>query len=246
MTVIPLDRLGALVVLALTDSLSVGTLLVPVWLLTVPGRIRAHRVLIYLSAVLTAYVAIGVALLAGGRTVLDRATGILDTPGFSVAQFVVGAALFISSFAFDTKAARVRAAARAQSGTGRLLRWRDRAMADQHSTGPLIVLGFGAVLIEVASMLPYIAATGIIASHTSTWVAGFVALVAYCVVMVAPAVVLTVARVTAKGLVEAPLRRLERWLTLNARTSTLWIIGIAGFFLAATAVQNLGWTQSSP
>ncbi|OZF26165.1 hypothetical protein [Rhodococcus sp. 14-2483-1-2] len=183
MTVIPLDQLGALVVLALTDSLSVGTLLVPVWLLTVPGRIRAHRVLLYLTAVLTTYVAIGVALLAGGRTVFDRATGILATPGFSVAQFVVGVALFISSFAFDTKAARARAAARTQSGTGRLPRWRDRAMADQHSTG-------------------------VIASHTTTWIASFVALVAYCVVMVVPAVVLTVARVTAKGLVEAPLRRL--------------------------------------
>ncbi len=59
--------------------------------------------------------------------------------------------------------------------------------------------------------------------------------------MIAPALVLTAARLLARSLVEAPLQRLDNWLTMNARSTTLWIIGIAGFFLAATAAQDLGW-----
>ncbi|MBM4706275.1 hypothetical protein GS455_22060 [Rhodococcus hoagii] len=82
-------------------------------------------------------------------------------------------------------------------------------------------------------MLPYLVATGTIADQTPGWSTALLVLAGYCLVMVAPALVLT-----ADG--SWPLRRrgtlkrLDTWLTRNARTTTLWIIGIAGFFLAAT------------
>lgn len=40
-----------LLVLALVDSLSIGTLLIPLFLLVAPGRVRAGRVLLYLATV---------------------------------------------------------------------------------------------------------------------------------------------------------------------------------------------------
>lgn len=237
---LPAESTGALLLLALTDSLSFGTLLVPVWLLMAPGRMRARRVLVYLGTVAFAYFAIGVVLMVGGRALLGSASGVLESTPALVLRLIVGVILLVLSFGLDTKAARAKAA---QPGRkpGRVHRWRERAVAGDGSTLAVVGLAASAVLVEVASMVPYVAATGIIITQTATWTAALVLLAGYCAVMVAPALLLTVARVTAHGLVEGPLRRLEGWLARNARSTTLWIIGIVGFFLAASAAGSLGW-----
>lgn len=233
------EAAGALAVLALTDSLSFGTLLVPIWLLMTPGRVRPHRILLYLGTVTAVYYGIGIALMAGGRFVIDGATGLLHTTAATAARLVVGAALLAASFALDTKAARARAAERAER-SGRLSRWRERAMGESAASA-LAGLAVAAALLEVASMLPYLVATGVIAEQTPGWPTALMVLAGYCLLMVAPALLLTAGRLVARSAVEMPLKRLDTWLTRNARSTTLWIIGVAGFFLAATALQDLGW-----
>lgn len=237
--VIPAESATALVLLALTDSLSFGTLLIPVWLLMTPGRMRPHRILLYLGAVAVVYYGIGIALMAGGRFLIDSTAGMLSTPAALIARLVAGALLLVASFALDTTAARARAAERAEQ-SGRLRRWRERAMTDSTAIS-LVGLAVAAVLVEVASMLPYLVATGIIAAQTPGSPTALLVLAVYCLVMIAPALVLTAGRLLARTVVEAPLQRLDAWLTRHARETTLWIIGIAGFFLAATALQDLGW-----
>lgn len=110
---IPIESAGALLLLALTDSLSFGTLLVPVWLLMAPGKMHPHRILLYLSTVAAVYYGIGIVLMAGGRALLEGATGLLDSPTALVARLAIGVALLILSFALDTKPAQARAAERA-------------------------------------------------------------------------------------------------------------------------------------
>lgn len=238
--IIPVESAGALLALALTDSLSFGTLLVPVWLLMAPGRLRPHRILLYLGTVTAAYFASGIVLMTGGRLILDSAADQLDSAPVLLVQLAAGASLLVLSFALDTKAARSRAAERSER-PNRLSRWRKRAMGEGGATVALMGLAVTAVLIEIASMLPYIAATGIITTQTSTWAAALLVLAGYCLVMITPALILMAGRLVARSLMEEPLRRLDAWLTRHARDTTLWIIGIAGFFLAATAVQSLGW-----
>lgn len=235
---IPVESAGALLVLALTDSLSFGTLLIPVWLLMTPGRLRTGRILIYLGTVAAAYYAIGIVLMAGGRFLLDDA-GLLNTRAALLAKLVIGAVLLTLSFALDTPAASRRADDRA-ARSGRIRRWRERAMHDGAATA-LAGLAAAAVVVEAASMLPYLVATGIIVTQTPGWAAAAAVLAGYCIVMVAPALALTAARIVAHAQVANPLARLDAWLTARARTTTLWIIGIAGFFLVATAVTDLGW-----
>ena len=46
-----LALLGPLVVLALVDSTSFGTLLIPIWLMLAPGRLKAGRILVFLATV---------------------------------------------------------------------------------------------------------------------------------------------------------------------------------------------------
>src|SRR5690606_33465234 len=229
---------GVLVVLALVDSTSFGTLLVPVWLLLAPGRLRAGRVLAYLATGAVAYLAVGVVVVLGAGAFLDRFGAALDSRAATIVQLLLGIGLFALSFRFDSKRAARRAARdgdpadgdpadgdperadRVPGGTGgepggagagpasgparpgRLARWRERALgieADAAGAGavrtrasvlPLLGLALGAVAVEVGTMLPYLAAIGIITTADVGWPASAGVLAAYCVVMVAPALLL--------------------------------------------------------
>jgi len=238
--IIPGEAAGALLLLALTDSLSFGTLLVPVWLLMAPGRMRPGRIALYLGTVAVAYFAVGIVLMTGGGLLLKNASGLLDSTPAQFLQLLLGVTLLVLSFALDTKAARARAAERgAQSG--RLRRWRDQAMGADSGAAALMGLAVSAVVVEIASMLPYLAATGIITTQTPDQPTALLVLALYCLVMIAPALALTAGRLFARRLVEKPLERLDAWLTRSARSTTLWIIGIVGFLLTVHAAKALGW-----
>ena len=281
---------GVLVVLALVDSTSFGTLLVPVWLLLAPGRLRAGRVLAYLVTVAVAYLAVGVVVMLGAGAFLDRFGDALDSRAATIVQLLLGIGLFALSFRFDSKRAARRAARdgdpadgdpadgdperadRVPGGTGgepggagagpasgparpgRLARWRERALgieADAAGAGavrtrasvlPLLGLALGAVAVEVGTMLPYLAAIGIITTSDVGWPASAGVLAAYCVVMVAPALLLLLGRLVAARAVDPLLRRLDAWLTRNATDMTGWVLGILGVLLALDAFGRLGWT----
>jgi hypothetical protein len=63
----------ALVGLALLDSTSFGTLLIPVWLLVTPGRIRAGRIITYLGTVTTFYFCVGILPYLAAVALIDSA-----------------------------------------------------------------------------------------------------------------------------------------------------------------------------
>jgi hypothetical protein len=238
-----------LAALALVDSLSIGTLLIPLFFLVTPGRVPAGRVLLYLATIAGFYLVVGLALTAGADTLLRDAAGLLETPGARWVQLVAGAALLAGSFLIDRKPRAAGAAAQADASAdaatnasarpGRLARWRDRAMSGG-SPAIVVSLALGAGLIELATMLPYLGAVGMITAAGLPVEAWVPVLAAYCAVMVAPALVLLAARVAAGRLVERPLRRLTGWLERNSAENTAWIVGIVGFLLARDAATQLG------
>lgn len=257
---------GVLVVLALIDSTSFGTLLVPVWLLLAPGRLRAGRVLAYLATVAGFYLVVGVVVMLGAGAFLDRFGAALDTRAATIVQLLLGIGLFALSFRFDGKRA-ARRRAESGGGPGRLSRWRERALGIEAAAGgrvgaatgptagaatgttsrrtsvlPLVGLALGAASIEVATMLPYLAAIGIITTSDVAWPASAGVLAAYCVVMVAPALLLLLGRLVAARAVDPLLRRLDAWLTKNAAEMTGWVLGVLGVLLALDAMGRLGWT----
>ncbi|TWH28358.1 Sap-like sulfolipid-1-addressing protein [Isoptericola variabilis J7] len=163
----------------------------------------------------------------------------LSTRGFAVAQLAVGAGLFAFSFTLDSKKARERAAA--GETPGRLRRWRERAVGTERGSAPALAgLALTMGLAEVATMLPYLAAIGLVSTAGLGRPEAAGLLVAYCVVMVLPALVLTAGRVVASRLVERPLRRIDAWLTRNAASATAWIVGVVGFLVARDALGRLG------
>ncbi|MFD6445040.1 GAP family protein, partial [Promicromonospora sp. NPDC060204] len=264
--------IGALAVLALIDSTSFGTLLIPVWLLMAPGRVRVGRMIVYLGSIAGFYALVGLAILLGAGALSDTLSSLSSARPFLIAQLLVGIGLFAWSFklepskerkAADAMAAEAvagRAAAVGDAATGeaaaasaarpgagvpaarpgRLSRWRERALGSESGGWTALAgLAVGAGLVEVASMLPYLAALGLIGTQGPGWPVSGLWVLGYCLVMIAPALVLTAARLFAARLVERPLRRLDGWLTRNAASTTAWVVGIVGFLVARDAIGRL-------
>lgn len=231
--VMDLAFVAPLALLALIDSTSFGTLLIPVLLLTMPGRIRVGRMLLYLATVAVFYLVVGMLLVLGVGAVWEPVTDFLDRPIGLGMLFVLGAGLLVGSFFIDSKRARARREAR---GGGRFSRWRERAIGTESgSPVGLMVLALGAAGLEVATMLPYLAAIGMITAAGFSLPATTATLAGYCVVMVLPALALLAVRVLAGSAVEGGLRRFGDWMAKHAASTTAWVVGIVGFLLARDA-----------
>ncbi|MGU3645120.1 GAP family protein [Microbacterium sp. C23T] len=258
-------------VLALLDGLSVGTLLVPIFLLLAPGRTPVGRVLLYLGTIATFYLAVGILFMLGLVNLVDVAQGFLSSPAGQIVRLVAGAALLLVAFLVGRGSARapgsgatgepVRvspvtglpvgvtapatvAAAPSETArsepSARLVRWRDRLLAPEASRGAVMAVAVGAGVVEVATMLPYLVAMGMLAEAPLGMPVRIAALAGYCAVMILPAVVLLVLRVVAAPVVERPLGRLAAWMERTGRENTAWILGIVGFLVARGAATELG------
>ncbi|MFE4001733.1 GAP family protein [Nocardioides sp. YIM B13467] len=229
----------ALAVLALIDSTSFGTLLIPVWLLMAPGRVRPGRILVYLGALAGFYALLGIGILLGGSAVADTLAGVSDSRPFLWGQLFVGVGLFALSFKLDPPGSG-KERTDASEPSGRLLRWRERAVASESgSASALAALAVLAGLVEAASMLPYLAAIGVIGTQGPDWPVSGLWVLGYCIVMIVPALLLTAARVFAAPLVARPLALLDGWLVKHAASATAWAVGIVGFLLARAALGPL-------
>ncbi|WP_182112983.1 MULTISPECIES: GAP family protein [unclassified Actinotalea] len=235
-----LPVLAGLAALALVDSTSFGTLLLPVWFLLTPGRVRVARLLVFLGTVVAFYFAVGLALLAGADVLLERGTEPLEGTAATTVQLVLGVGLLVGSFFLGPR----KGPDGERRPAGRVLRWRERVMtADGGAStyGSVAVLALTATLLELATMLPYLAATGLIAASGATPLEQGGVLAAYCLVMVLPALTLLALRLVAHRLVERPLARIGAWIERTGAETTAWVVGIVGFLLARDAAPRLPW-----
>lgn len=223
--------IGSLAVLALIDSTSFGTLLIPIWLLMHAGSVRSGRILIFLGTVAAFYFAIGVAVALGADAFLPQISRLLETRPVAWAQLITGVALFFWSFRMgrDTSA----------SGNGRMVRWRERALADTPGAGPVVGLALTAAAVEVTTMLPYLAAIGLLTTSALPAAQITLTMAGYCMLMIVPALVLLVARLAAGEHVTPLLTRMGDWIARG--NAPAWIVGIVGFLLARDAAFRLGF-----
>lgn len=236
-----LTALGGLALLALIDSTSFGTLGVPVWMLVQP-RVRAAAVLTYLAVIAAFYWLLGLALLGGAealRGVWDSVADVTGSRPFLWTQLVVGAGLFLGSFAFTRKRGEARRARRMGQPT-RMERWTSRAMGPDVSLRTVTTVALGAGVVEAASMLPYLAAIGLLTTAGVGFVGNAGLLAAYVVVMVVPALALLGLRFAAHRQVGPLLERVHAWLQRNKDEMLGWVLGIVGFLVVSDAVQRLG------
>jgi hypothetical protein len=229
--------LGGLVVLALIDSTSIGTLVIPIWLLLSADHPPVQRLLSYLVTIAFFYLLVGVVLVfvvdAGLQTFGDLA----NRPAVLWLQLIVGIGLFALCWRYDSARRRKR------GEPDRATRWRDRVLHDPASTPRLVRLALTAGALELLTMLPYLAAVGLLASAELLPVWYLPLLVGYCTVMVLPALVLVGLCVAAQDRLQVPLQRLDSFLSRHADSAIGWVMGIAGFLVARDAAVRLWWPQ---
>lgn len=217
-----LALLGSLAVLALIDSTSFGTLLIPIWLMMRPGDARPGRILLFLGTVAAFYFTLGVAIALGADAFLPQLGRLLDTRPASWAQLILGVALFFLSFRLDRK-----------HNPGRGGRWRERVLTGRNTAG----LALAAAAAEVTTMLPYLAAIGLLTNAELAPAPIAVLMAGYCLLMIVPALVLLAIRLASGDRITPLLKRVDDWM---ARSDALsWIVGIVAFLLAYDAAARL-------
>lgn len=89
-------------------------------------------------------------------------------------------------------------------------------------------------------MLPYLGAIGLLSAAGLSVGQGAAVLAGYCLVMIAPALLLLAARVVLHQRVSPALSRLEGWLSRNSREALAWVLFLLGLYLTGGALQALG------
>ncbi|MFD4668445.1 GAP family protein [Lentzea sp. NPDC058450] len=214
--------IAALAGLALLDSTSIGTLFIPIWLMLTPGRLKPSGFAVYLGTITVFYFGVGVLIVLGASRVIDH----LDGKVALWIQLVIGVLLFAVSFRFDGKK---------KADTGK---WQNRLNANG-SAVPLAGVAVLAGVVELATMLPYLGAIGMMSAADLN--AGQIGLLlaGYCLVMIVPALVLLGARLALREKVEPFLTRISTWFAEKGASTTGWILGIAGFLVTRDAVVRL-------
>ena len=228
--------LGALAVLALVDSTSTGTLVIPVAML-IHEQPRCSRICAYLVAIGVFYWGLGMAISSAGIRALTSSVWqeALESRTAYAVQLALGIALVAGSYLVDSKAQERRRARRGDR-PGLVQRMMASVLGPSARWGAVIGLALVAGGIEEASMLPYLAAIGILASQAPEPVVTAAILVAYVLVMVAPAIVLTALRMVVGERADALLERINAFIAKHSADSLAWVMGV---LLALSAVSAL-------
>lgn len=241
-----IELIAPLVLLALIDSTSFGTLLIPLCLMLVPGRPHPGRILLFLGTVAAFYLLLGIALLLGASTLLDALQETGNSQPLRVAQLVIGVGLMALGVFMEpwTKAGKERRLARraeklARSGPSLQMRMRERATDASAPVGAVIGLALIAGIIEAASMIPYLAAIGFLTTSELSLAGRGAVLFGYCLVMIVPALLLLAARLLLHDHVAPALKKLEAFLSRNANEAMAWVIFLVGLYLVGDSLGAL-------
>lgn len=213
----------SLVGLALLDSLSLGTLVIPVALAIRQQRVELRPQALYFITVCGAYFALGIVLLLGMDTLLDALTDILRTPPALWARLIIGIGL--AAFGILAKNPKKRTPEEIA----------DQPAPKSPSPWAVIALGLGAAAAEAATMIPYLAAIGIMGNMGSPWPVRLAILAGYCFIMIVPALILLTAIAIWGPRIFPRIRRLLATFEYEAKVTLLWIAAIIGAHWAITA-----------
>ncbi|WGH92584.1 GAP family protein [Auritidibacter ignavus] len=223
--------------LALIDSTSLGTSLIPLWLLLTPGRLSKARIGSYLLTLTLAYFAMGLAVAAGAASLFNAFQSWISSAPDALlvgGQTTIGA--LIITFGLTLLIRNVRGSA--QDSGNALFRWRNQAMTAGSSRGlvRLALLAFG---IEFATMVPYVGAIVAMTDAEMSWESIILWVFIYCAVMMAPAGILTVFRLALGHRIDPLLRRLDAWLERHMRTVSGSGLTLLGALIVGIAITNL-------
>lgn len=231
-------ELAGLVGLALIDSTSIGTLLLPLVLLVAP-RVHVGRYLVYLGTVAGFCALVGLGLVAGADWLLDAGADVGEVRALRWVELVVGGLLLSLGAVVGVRRRFARRPATSPGQAERAERQQARLVGPDASYGAVAGVGLVAALVEVGSMLPFLAALGIIIAADQTRVGSMAVVIGYTVVMMLPALGLLGLRLAWGNRLERPLGRASTWLTGQAGRAGPWVLAIIAILLLQDAWEAL-------
>jgi len=214
-----------LIGLALVDSTSFGTLILPLALVIRGRGVDGRGFTIYFATVTAFYFLIGVGLLFGVNLLGGWVSDLLSSRPVQWIQLVSGIGLLAFAILKDVP----------KDAPGRTTK-----IPTHLSPKAMAGLGFGAALVEAATMVPYLAAMGILGAMEMALGGKLLILLGYCMVMILPALVLIGIAVVLGQKIWPRLERMLNWLERQTAETMLWVAGIVGYYLAANAAVALG------
>ncbi|MEV1286555.1 GAP family protein [Micromonospora sp. NPDC049679] len=216
--------LGQVLPLALLDTVSVSTLAIPLWFLLAPRGLRFANVYLYLLLVGAGYLLLGIALMGGLSVSRQEVRSALESRAGDIAVAAVGIALILFAAWYGLL--------RKNSGAeGRLNRWREAAVGESATLRGVVMVAAIAVTLEIATMFPYLMAIDTLGRTNHPWITRVLILALYCLVMVAPAGIVTLGRMLLGEALTPMLDRVNDWIRRNEREDTAWLLAIAGVVL---------------
>lgn len=164
-----------------------------------------------------------------------------DRPGYAAGYATTGSAATGSTATGSGAPAGARGAkvAAAERSEATERRWQHRIAKALDTRGGLLGLALLAGLLELPTMLPYLAAVGLLTGSGTQWQASAGILGLYCLVMLLPAGLLVAGRLLLGRLLDSPLERLGAWLSRVSGEAVLWVVGIVGFLLLRAGLAGL-------
>ncbi|KAB8125964.1 hypothetical protein F9U64_21090 [Gracilibacillus oryzae] len=211
--------------LALLDSLSFASILITIYLLLSKTGFSSPKILIYLMTVSSFYFILGVGLIYGLEVMIQTWIGRWNELKFApYIQFGAGILLVMVSLWLDSKPKRQNKLSRVKP----------------HNTyKSMISLGITVAVLEAATMLPFLAAIGMITSNNLPIIQWLPMLAVYCFIMIAPALILLTIKAAAGQKAKPILNMVSRKVEPFASEALSLITCIAGLWLAANASQVL-------
>jgi cytochrome c biogenesis protein CcdA len=208
--------------LALVDSINPSAIVVTLYLLSTAGSRALFQVGVYVGAIFTTYLLLGVMLVLGIETLLPSFGELLRGRTGLVAQTLVGMALLAYGL---TSIKRQPAPA---------------ATPPSASTfAALALLGVTVTAMELPTAIPYFAAIAVISEaelSVRTWAP---LLAAYNVIFVLPPIALLVGHLFLQRRLANPYAALRQRLERGAQETLHWVAGLVGGWLFITGAIEL-------
>lgn len=229
--------MDSLILLALIDSLSIGTLVIPLILLLQP-KLKRGYIATYALTLGLFYFALGTLLLLGLGSLLTPLSKAVDSQAGLWVQLVIGSVLLIWALFYDTAPFQRMMHGKNWSNHDGTQRWEAR-LAGSKSIATIISVALLAGTFEAATMAPYLAAIGTLATSNNPLNIQLGILAIYCVIMFVPAMILAVFRFWSGQRFDHGLLRFKTWAAKQVTETTPWIVGIIAFFVARYAAYEL-------
>lgn len=213
----------AVLLLALLDSVNPSAIVVTLYLLSTSGSRALSQVGVYVAAVFSTYLMLGVTMLLGIESLLPSLGRAFSGPTGLVVQSLVGLALLAYSLTAKSGPRPAPVVAKPSAG----------------SYAALAMLGVTVTAMELPTALPYLAAIGLISSAELPLPAWAPLLVVYNLIFVLPPIALLAGHLLLRERLAASYASFQQRLETGARETGLWVAGLVGWGLLVTGVIEL-------